>query len=68
MQHHRQEHWEATLHVMHFLKANPRQRILLSVNCDLQLYAWCDSDWVDCSLTKKSLTGWFILLGNSPIS
>ena len=52
---------------MHFLKANLGQRILLSVDYDLQLYAWCESDWADCPLTIKSLTGWLIL-GNSPIS
>nr|KYP61739.1 hypothetical protein KK1_016249 [Cajanus cajan] len=68
MQHPRQEHWDAALRVVHFLKANPRQGILLSANCDLQLYAWCDLDWASCPLTRKSLTGWFILLGNSPIS
>nr|KYP76764.1 Copia protein [Cajanus cajan] len=68
MQHPRQEHWDAALRVVRYLKGNPGQGILLHANCDLQLYAWCDSDWASCPLTRRSLTGWFILLGNSPIS
>jgi len=50
-----------------FLKANLGQEILLSVECDLQIYALCYSDWAGFPLTRKSLTGWFILLDNSPI-
>nr|KYP64877.1 Copia protein [Cajanus cajan] len=76
MQHPRQEHWDAALRVVRYLKGNPGQGILLRANCDLQLYAWCDSqlyawcdsDWASCPLTRRSLTGWFILLSDSPIS
>lgn len=34
----------------------------------LTLKVWCDADWAGCPLTRWSLTGWFIQLGNSPIS
>lgn len=68
MQHPRVEHWEAVLRVARYLKGNPGQGILLQTECDLQLYGWCDSDWASCPLTRRSLTGWFVLLGNSPIS
>ncbi|KAL6342462.1 hypothetical protein AAG906_011152 [Vitis piasezkii] len=43
-------------------------RILLHSDCDLKLYAYYDSNWASCPLTRQSLTGYFILLGNSPIS
>jgi len=68
MQHPRQEHWEAALRIVRYLKGNPGQGILLRADCDLQLYAWCDSDWASCPLTRRSITGWFVLIGNSPIS
>ena len=68
MQQPKDEHWEAALRVVRYLKGNSRQGILLRSDCDLELYAYCDSDWASCPLTRQSLTGYFILLGNSPIS
>jgi hypothetical protein len=63
-----EEHWNAAIRVVRYLKGNPGQGILLKAACDLQLYAWCDSDWAGCPLTRRSLTGWIVFLGNSPIS
>lgn len=68
MQEPKQSHWEAALRVVRYLKGKPGQGIVLHRNCDLKLYGWCDSDWTTCPLTRRSLTGWFILLGSSPIS
>lgn len=64
----KQTHWEATLRVVRSLKGNPGWGILLQANCDLKLSGYYDSDWVGCPLTRKSLTGYFILLWSSPIS
>jgi len=50
------------------LRGHPGQGIFLPRKNDLQLYRWCDSDWASCPLTRKSLIGWFIQLGTSPIS
>ncbi|XP_057999369.1 uncharacterized mitochondrial protein AtMg00810-like [Hevea brasiliensis] len=61
-------HWEAAARVVHYLKGNPGQGILLHANCDLKLSAYCDSDWASCPLTRRSLTGYFVLLGESLIS
>ncbi|XP_020972993.1 uncharacterized protein LOC110269477 [Arachis ipaensis] len=68
MQNSRIEHWQAALRVVHYLKGHLGQGILLPRENDLRLYGWCDSDWASCPLTRKSITGWFIQLGNSPIS
>ncbi|XP_027336967.1 uncharacterized protein LOC113850581 [Abrus precatorius] len=61
-------HWDTALRVVHFLKGNPGQGILLSSSCDLQLHGWCDSDWASCPLTRRSVTGWLVQLGQSLIS
>ncbi|KAL6557358.1 hypothetical protein OROMI_017708 [Orobanche minor] len=68
MQEPRQEHWDAALRVVRYLKGTPGQGILLSADCDLSLQGWCDSDWASCPLTRRSLTGWLVFLGQSPIS
>ena len=68
MQQPKAAHWDAALKVVRYLKGNPGQGIFLRSDCDLQLYGWCDSDWAGCPLTRRSLTGWFISLGDSPIS
>ena len=68
MQSPRVDHWEAALHVVRYLKGHPGQGILLRSDSDLCLHAWCDSDWASCPMTRRSLTGWFITLGQSPIS
>lgn len=68
MQQPRIEHWEAALRVVRYLKGNPGQGVLLDSHCDLRLYGWCDSDWATCPLTRRSLTGWIVFLGHSPIS
>lgn len=61
-------HWDAALRVVRYLKHSPGQGILLRGNTDLTLSAWCDADWTACPLTRRSLTGWFIQLGGSPLS
>ena len=68
MQQPKEDHWHATLRVVRYLKQNPGQGILLSSKCDLRLHGWCDVDWASCPLTRRSLTGWIIFLGDSPIS
>lgn len=68
MQQPRKEHWHVALRVVRYLKGNPGQGILLRSDNDLKLYRWCDSDWAGCPLTRRSLTGWYISLGHSPIS
>lgn len=64
----RDEHYEAAIRVLRYLKAHPGQGIFLRMDSDLQLYAYCDSDWAGCPITRCSVTGYFIMLGSSPIS
>ena len=64
----REDHWDFVLRLIRYLKNCPGQGILLSSDTELNLTGWCDSDWVACPLTRRSLTGWLIFLRNSSIS
>ena len=64
----RQEHWDAAVRVIRYLKASPGQGIYFPAHRSLQLEAHCDSDWASCPLTRRSVTGYFITLGGAPIS
>lgn len=68
MQNPRMDHWDSALRVVRYLKGTPGQGILLRSDCDLRLRGWCDADWAGCPLTRRSIGGWFVTLGNSPIS
>lgn len=39
------DHWDAAVQVVQYLKARPGQGILVHAGCDLNVYAYCDSDW-----------------------
>ena len=68
MQEPRQRHWDAVMRLLRNLKSSPGQGILLPSSNDLRLHVYCDSDWASCPMTRRSVTGYFILLGSAPIS
>lgn len=68
MQSPQQAHWDATMRVLQYLKSTPGQGILLRKENDLQLMAYCNSDWASCPLTRKSTSGYLMKLGSTPIS
>lgn len=51
-----QEHWDAALWVVRYLKGCPAQGILLRSDSDLHVTRFCDSDWSACPLTRRSLS------------
>lgn len=64
---HRQ-HMDAALHVLRYLKSNPNQGIVMNLDTSFQLQAYFDSDWASCTQTRHSVSGFYIMLGNSPIT
>ncbi|GJW47479.1 uncharacterized protein Tco_0079125 [Tanacetum coccineum] len=61
----RQSHLEA---VLRYLKATPGQGVLLPNDGGYNLTAYSDSDWLGCPFTRRSRTGYNLLLGGAPIS
>ena len=61
-------HFSALQHVLHYVHNTSSQGILLKASDKLLLQAFSDSDWGACIDTRRSITGYILLLGNSPIS
>jgi hypothetical protein len=63
----RQPHLDAATRIR-YLKNAPGQGLFYPAACDLQLKAFCDSDWAGCIESRKSTTGFCIFLGDSLVS
>ncbi|KAG7552461.1 Integrase catalytic core [Arabidopsis thaliana x Arabidopsis arenosa] len=62
------DHWEAAQRLVRYLKSSPGQGIVLSSTAPLQVNAYCDYDYNSCPKTSKSLTGYMVMLGDSPLA
>ncbi|GMI67901.1 hypothetical protein HRI_000459300 [Hibiscus trionum] len=58
-------HYNVALRVVRYVKKNPGLGILLPAAGMPHLTAYCDVDWAACPLTRKSVTGYCIKLGES---
>ncbi|XP_016493487.2 putative mitochondrial protein AtMg00240 [Nicotiana tabacum] len=58
-------HMLAAIHVLGYLMNDPAQGILISNSSDFSLQAYSDFDWAACSISRKSVTGYYITLGGS---
>jgi len=61
-------HFTAALRVLQYLKSNPPQGLFLNSNSNFSLLSFCDADWAACRDSRRSVSGFFISLGGSPIS
>ncbi|XP_019232130.1 PREDICTED: uncharacterized protein LOC109212884 [Nicotiana attenuata] len=68
MQTPREPHLKAAIHVLRYLKKDPTLGIFLSNDPNYIVSAYCDSDWAACPDSTKSVSGYIVLLGESPIS
>ena len=61
-------HLQAAKRVLRYLVGSPKQGIFLASNSAAKLQAYCDSDWAGCPNTRRSTSGYCLLLGHSPIA
>ncbi|GKA49709.1 putative RNA-directed DNA polymerase [Tanacetum coccineum] len=64
----RQPHLDAAFCVVRYLKTTLGQGILLPKQGGTQLISYCDSDWMGCPFTRRSRTGYLLMLGGAPVS
>ena len=68
MQQPREEHWLAALKTIRYLKGTVGQGVLFRAEPTFSVTVWCDADWGACPTTRRSLSGWIIQFGTSPIN
>ena len=68
MQNPKTTHMQALLHTLRYVKGTVGQGLLLKASDQLSLTAFSDSDWASCPSSRRSVTGYAIMLGSSLIS
>ncbi|XP_023728755.2 uncharacterized mitochondrial protein AtMg00810-like [Lactuca sativa] len=64
----RRNHLDALHRVLRYLKGTVGQGVLFPKAGHPHLMAFCNSDWLGCPYTRRSRTGYLIMLGGAPIS
>ncbi|PHT51530.1 hypothetical protein CQW23_05992 [Capsicum baccatum] len=68
MQDPREPHLKAAFHLLRYLKSDPTLGIFMAHDQNYNVKAYCDSDWAACPDSRKLVSGYIVLLGNSPLS
>lgn len=61
------EHWEAAIHVIHYLKGTRLFSLQLGGSNTICPISFCDSDWNNCPETSRSIGGYCFSLGSGSI-
>jgi hypothetical protein len=64
------EHWEAVVRVYSYLASTEDWRLAMGTGVpnSLALTACSDSDWAGCQDTRRSHTGWVVMLGGAVVA
>ena len=68
MQAPRHLHLAAVRRIVRYLQGTPTRGLFFPVDSPIHLVAYSDADWVGCSDTRRSITGWCMFIGNSLVS
>ena len=61
-------HMKAATRILQYIKGTPGQGVFFPTDSDLHLKAYYDADWAGCPNTRKSLTGYYVFLGDALVS
>ncbi|KAJ0566355.1 putative RNA-directed DNA polymerase [Helianthus annuus] len=61
-------HLDIALRLLKYLKLSPGKGVMFSRANDFSVKGYVDSDWAKCLVTRKSVTGFCIFLGNCLVS
>ncbi|KAJ0875397.1 putative RNA-directed DNA polymerase [Helianthus annuus] len=63
-----QSHLDIALRLLRYLKQSPGMGVMFRKTDNFDISAFVDSDWAKCLLSRKSVTGFGIFLGNTLVS
>ncbi|XP_015159411.1 uncharacterized mitochondrial protein AtMg00240-like [Solanum tuberosum] len=63
----KKSHMEAAMRLVRYVKHEPGSGILMSATVDNLLKVYCDADWGACINSRRSITGYLVHYGSSPI-
>ncbi|XP_021980809.1 uncharacterized mitochondrial protein AtMg00810-like [Helianthus annuus] len=63
-----QSHLDIALKLLRYLKQSPGSGVMFRKTDGFVLIGYVDSDWAKCTMTRKSVTGFGVFLGNTLIS
>jgi len=56
------------MRILCYLKGSLGQGIFMPSQNPLNLHVYCDSDWGNCPMSRKSVTGYLVKPGLAPIA
>lgn len=68
MQKPRTSHFSALIHTLRYVNHTIGQGILLKADTNITLQVFSDSDWAACMDSRRSVTGYVLLLGSSTVT
>ncbi|GAA0159382.1 transmembrane signal receptor [Lithospermum erythrorhizon] len=68
MQHPTYCHWNVALDVVMYLKGTTNHGLYYPANTNMEITIFCDADWAKCTLIRRSITGYCIMIGGALIS
>ena len=58
----RKPHWDAAFRTIKYLKGSPGLGLFFSSSNSFTLKAYCDANWANCPMTRRSTTCYYVFL------